>query len=182
MTTKSNDFARNLALWVIVALLMVALFNLFQPTPSQLGGDARWVAYSDFVAEVNAGRVREVVFMGHRALGSPADGGRDIRAHMLGAPEPVADLARRATERGARVTARPDETYVGPISPSLFDHLLVWLPLLAAFGVWAHAIRSLRRATQDLDGLRIELDGRLRRLKARVADGGMAQPPAGAGG
>jgi hypothetical protein len=27
-----SNFGRNLALWVIVALLLVALFNLFQPS------------------------------------------------------------------------------------------------------------------------------------------------------
>ena len=43
-----NNFGRNLALWVIVALLLVALFNLFQPSGSS-SRSAQQVAYSDFL-------------------------------------------------------------------------------------------------------------------------------------
>ena len=54
-----SNFGRNLALWVIIALLLVVLFNLFQPGATRTG--ATQVAYSDFISEVNSGRVRDVV-------------------------------------------------------------------------------------------------------------------------
>lgn len=47
-----------MALWVIVALLLVALFNLFQPSSSSRPG-ASQVAYSDFLNEVQAGHVKQ---------------------------------------------------------------------------------------------------------------------------
>ena len=50
-----SNFGRNLALWVIIALLLVVLFNLFQPSTSHT--TATQVAYSDFLSEVNGGRV-----------------------------------------------------------------------------------------------------------------------------
>ena len=55
-----SNFGRNLALWVIIALLLVVLFNLFQPGTSHTA--ATQVAYSDFITEVNGGRVRHVTF------------------------------------------------------------------------------------------------------------------------
>jgi len=42
-----SNFGRNLALWVIIALLLVVLFNLFQPGSSHPA--ATQVAYSDFI-------------------------------------------------------------------------------------------------------------------------------------
>src|SRR3954454_7093402 len=67
-----SNFGRNLALWVIIALLLVVLFNLFQP-----GGSTRaatQVAYSDFISEVNGGRVRDVVIQGRTVSGQLTDG------------------------------------------------------------------------------------------------------------
>ncbi len=44
-----NPNYRNLALWAIIAVLLIALFNLFQ-TPQQRGA-AREVAYSEFLQD-----------------------------------------------------------------------------------------------------------------------------------
>ena len=51
-----NPNYRNLALWAIIAVLLIALFNLFQ-TPQQRGS-TREVAYSEFLTDLNSGRVR----------------------------------------------------------------------------------------------------------------------------
>jgi cell division protease FtsH len=68
-----SNFGRNLALWVIVALLLVALFNVFQPSGSS-GRASMQVAYSDFLNEVNAGQVRDVVIQGRTVSGSSPTG------------------------------------------------------------------------------------------------------------
>ena len=39
---RMSNFGRNLALWVIIALLLVVLFNLFQPGTTQTSGARRW--------------------------------------------------------------------------------------------------------------------------------------------
>lgn len=179
METGKKDFVRNLALWVIVALLLVALFNLFQPTVGERRtGDLQWVAYTDFLNDVNADRFREALFRGHWVTGFPSDGGRNIHARIPEAPELVADLARRMAERGMRVWSK--ETHADPASRPLSGYLLPSLPFLVAFGFWAYGIRSLRLATRRLDGLRAELDQRLRKLENRAtANGGPPRPPAG---
>ncbi len=53
-----SNFGRNLALWVIIALLLVVLFSWFQPGGVQHAATS--VAYSDFVSDVNQGRVGDV--------------------------------------------------------------------------------------------------------------------------
>ena len=58
-----NNFTKNLALWVIIGLLVIALFNLFQ-NPSGRGPQAN-LAFSDFLAEVENGRVRDVTIQGN---------------------------------------------------------------------------------------------------------------------
>ena len=67
-----SNFGRNLALWVIIALLLVVLFNLFQPGATHTA--ATQVAYSDFINEVNGGRVRDVVIQGRTISGQLTDG------------------------------------------------------------------------------------------------------------
>jgi len=50
-----NSNFRNLAIWVVIGLLLMALFNLFQnPGQSRSGNE---ISYSDFLAGVEAGNV-----------------------------------------------------------------------------------------------------------------------------
>ncbi len=64
-----SNFGRNLALWVIIALLLVVLFNLFQPGSNSRADQQ--IAYSDFIGEVNAGRVRDVTIQGRTVRSRP---------------------------------------------------------------------------------------------------------------
>ncbi len=129
-----NNFGRNLALWVIVALLLVALFNLFQPsTSSQTRGQQ--VAYSDFLNEVGAGHVRDVRIQGRVVSGQLSDG----RSFSTYTPEDP-NLISRLTEKGVRVEARPEESDVNP----LFHYLLSWFPMLLLIGVWVFFMRQMQ--------------------------------------
>jgi cell division protease FtsH len=129
-----NNFGRNLALWVIVALLLVALFNLFQPS-SGPGRASSQVAYSDFLNEVNAGHVRDVTIQGRTVTGQLTDG----RSFQTYTPEDPA-LVSKLTERGVRVVARPEESDVNP----LFHYLLSWFPMLLLIGVWVFFMRQMQ--------------------------------------
>jgi cell division protease FtsH len=129
-----NNFGRNLALWVIVALLLVALFNLFQPA-SGPGRASQQVAYSDFLNEVNAGHVRDVTIQGRTVTGQLSDG----RSFQTYTPEDPA-LVSRLTEKGVRVVARPEDSDVNP----LFHYLLSWFPMLLLIGVWVFFMRQMQ--------------------------------------
>jgi cell division protease FtsH len=129
-----NNFGRNLALWVIVALLLVALFNLFQPSGTATR-TAQQVAYSDFLNEVNAGHVRDVTIQGRTVTGQLNDG----RSFSTFTPEDP-QLVSRLTERGVRVVARPEESEVNP----LFQILISWFPMLLLIGVWIFFMRQMQ--------------------------------------
>jgi cell division protease FtsH len=129
-----NNFGRNLALWVIVALLLVALFNLFQPSSStrQTG---QQVAYSDFLNEVNGGRVRDVTIQGRTLTGKLSDG----QGFSTYTPEDPT-LIGKLTDKGVRVVARPEESDVNP----LFQILISWFPMLLLIGVWIFFMRQMQ--------------------------------------
>ena len=129
-----SNFGRNLALWVIVALLLVALFNLFQPSGQSSRAQTQ-VAYSDFLNEVNAGHVRDVVIQGRTVSGQLTDG----RSFSTFTPEDPAMISR-LTEKGVRVVARPEESEVNP----LFQILISWFPMLLLIGVWIFFMRQMQ--------------------------------------
>ena len=130
-----SNFGRNLALWVIVALLLVALFNLFQPSGGTANRAQMQVAYSDFLNEVGAGHVRDVTIQGPNISGSLTDG----RSFATFAPSDPG-LVARLTEKGVRVVARPIESDQNP----LFQILISWFPMLLLIGVWVFFMRQMQ--------------------------------------
>jgi len=128
-----SNFGRNLALWVIIALLLVVLFNLFQPGSSR--SPAAQLAYSDFIADVNGGRVRDVQIQGRIVSGTLADG----RQFQTYTPEDPT-LVSRLTEKGVRVIAKPEESDVNP----LLHYVLSWFPMLLLIGVWIFFMRQMQ--------------------------------------
>ena len=127
-----SNFGRNLALWVIIALLLVALFNFFQPNATQRADNR--VPYSDFTTEVAAGRVRDVTIQGRIVSGVLADG----RTFQTYTPEDPM-LVSRLTEKGVRVTAKPEES-----DNQLLHILLSWFPMLLLIGVWVFFMRQMQ--------------------------------------
>jgi cell division protease FtsH len=128
-----SNFGRNLALWVIIALLLVVLFNLFQPGVTHTS--ATQMAYSDFLTEVNTGRVRDVVIQGRTVSGQLTDG----RTFQTYTPEDPA-LVQRLTDKGVRVIAKPEDNDVNP----LLHLLLSWFPMLLLIGVWVFFMRQMQ--------------------------------------
>ena len=127
-----NKFGRNLALWVIIGLLLVALFNLFQQPASRTSPG---IPFSDFIAEVENGQVREVTIQGQEVSGIYNDG----RSFKTYAPEDPS-LVSRLTKRGVVIKALPAEDG----SPSLFQILISWFPMLLLIGVWIFFMRQMQ--------------------------------------
>lgn len=69
-----NANLRNFALWVIIVLLLLALFSLFQ-TPGQRVS-SNDITFSQLLAEVDQGKVRDVVIQGHEITGTMNNGDR----------------------------------------------------------------------------------------------------------
>ncbi len=126
-----NNLGRNFALWAVVVLLVVALFNLFQPS----GGkpNASQLAYSEFLSEVNAGHVRDVVVQGARITGQMADG-RSFQTYRIEDPTLIATLSGK----NVRMEVKPEENDV------MGHYLMSWLPMLVLVGVWIFFMRQMQ--------------------------------------
>jgi len=127
-----NNFGKNLALWIIIGLLVVGLFNLFQ-TPTIRGGGTQ-LAYSDFLNEVENNQVANVSIQGRTIYGHFADG----RGFATYSPDDPG-LVHRLTEKGVRVSAQPPEE----ASP-LFSIFVSWFPMLLLIGVWIFFMRQMQ--------------------------------------
>ncbi len=66
-----NDMAKNLVLWLVIAAVLLTVFNNF--SAEQEGGK---LSYSDFVAEVQSGRVSKVTIDGYTIVGQRSNGER----------------------------------------------------------------------------------------------------------
>ncbi len=129
-----NNLGRNLALWAIIALLIVALFQLINSGNSPREGQPE-VAFSQFIAEVEAGDVREVNIKGHEILGTRHDSTR-FKSY---APDD-ADLVSRLTDRGVVIRAEPATK-----ETSLLVQLLIsWVPFILLIGVWIFFMRQMQ--------------------------------------
>ena len=128
-----NNFGRNLALWAIIIVLVFALFNLFQ-SPTGRGPHAN-LAFSEFLADVEAGRVREVTIQGN-AINGYYENGQPFSTY---APDD-ANLVDRLTAGDVRISAAPDEENV----PTLFNILVSWFPMLLLIGVWIFFMRQMQ--------------------------------------
>jgi cell division protease FtsH len=128
-----SNFGRNLALWVIIALLLVVLFNLFQTGATK--PNASQVAYSDFIGEVNNGHVREVTITGRNVAGTLTDG-RPFQTYTPDDPT----LVSRLTDKGVHVAAKAEDGDVNP----LLHYLLSWFPMLLLIGVWIFFMRQMQ--------------------------------------
>ncbi|MEM7225051.1 MAG: ATP-dependent zinc metalloprotease FtsH [Pseudomonadota bacterium] len=126
------NFSRNAVLWIIILLLLFALFNLFQGTTNR--GATPPVAYSDFVEDVKQGKVRDITMQGPKVTGHYTDG-RTLQTY---APED-ASLMPLLLEHGVEVTAEPEEE----INP-LLSMLFTWLPMLLLVGVWIFFMRQMQ--------------------------------------
>jgi cell division protease FtsH len=127
-----NNFGRNLALWVIIALLVVALFNLFQNSGRQ--GAQQQLAFSDFIAQVESSQVQDVTIQGHDITGTLRNGA----SFTTYAPDDP-NLVQRLTDNGVRITAAPQEE----VHP-LLGMLLSWLPFIIIVAVWIFFMRQMQ--------------------------------------
>ncbi len=128
-----NANLRNFALWVIIVLLLLALFTLFQ-NPGQRTA-AQDISFSQLLSEVDAGRVRDVLIQGPEIHGTFANG----TAFQTYAPNDPG-LVQKLYNKGVSITARPLTDNV----PWFVSLLVSWLPFIALIGVWVFLSRQMQ--------------------------------------
>src|SRR5690349_9418048 len=130
-----NANLRNFALWVIIVLLLLALFTLFQ-NPGQRT-TSQDISFSQLLSDVDQGRVREVLIQGPEIHGTYTDG-RSFQTYAPSDPS----LVQRLYNKGVQITARPQSDNV----PWFVSLLISWLPFVALIGVWIFLSRQMQGA------------------------------------
>ena len=125
---------KNLIMWVIIVLLSVGLFNMFQD-PNKITSERNSLPFSNFLNEVDAGRVVEVQIQGNNISGILADG-KSFKTYSPNYPE----LVDKLSSKGVSIVASPQEDKM----PSLLGILLSWFPMLLLIGVWIFFMRQMQ--------------------------------------
>jgi len=127
------NISRNLALWIIIALLVFALFHVFQSAAPRGGNQP--IAYSDFLTQVDSGVIREVTIKGHNISGVTTEG-RPIATYAPDDPNLISYLE----EKGVRITAQANDDG----TPTFWGVLVSWFPMLLLIGVWIFFMRQMQ--------------------------------------
>ena len=123
-----NPFYKNLALWLVISLMMVMLFQIFkQPDRSSAP-----VGYSDFLSMVESGSVSNVTIQGDNISGMSAQG--PFKTYAPKDPE----LIGLMRSKGVKISVKPQE------DSSWFQVLLSWVPMLLLIGVWIFFMRQMQ--------------------------------------
>src|SRR4051794_24117669 len=131
-----NPNVRNFALWVIIFLLVLALVTLFQ-NPGQRNASYE-MNYSQFLNEVDSGRVSNVVISGPEIHGSLSDG----RSYQTYAPNDP-NLVQKLSQKGVNFSAKP----LGENLPWFLQLLVSWMPLIVFIAAWIFLSRQMQGAS-----------------------------------
>jgi cell division protease FtsH len=128
-----NANLRNFALWVIIVLLLLALFTLFQ-NPGQRAS-SQDISFSQLLTEVDQGHVRDVVIQGPEIHGTFTNGS-SFQTYSPNDPT----LVSRLYNGKVSITAKPP----GDNVPWFVSLLVSWLPFIALIGVWIFLSRQMQ--------------------------------------
>ncbi len=125
-----NNLIKNVAVWLVIALVLMTVFNQFSARHQQQSA----TEYSQFIQDVNAGSVAGVTIEGRTLKVRKTDGQR-YTVYSPSDPWLVSDLLKA----GVAIEAKPEE------EPSLLMNIFVsWFPMLLLIGVWIFFMRQMQ--------------------------------------
>ena len=126
-----SDMAKNLILWLVIAVVLMSVFNSFSPSDTT----SRQLDYSSFVKEVTQEQIREVRMDGKVINGVKRTGERFTT--IIPAPDP--QLLNDMLNHNVKVMGeKPEE-------PSLITSIFIsWFPMLLLIGVWVFFMRQMQ--------------------------------------
>ena len=125
---------KNLAMWAVIVFLTIGLYNMFKNPPSN-GANSNSIIFSEFLSEVDNGRVVKVEIQGNNIRGIFSDG-NTFSTYSPSYPK----LIEKLSSRGVSISAAPREDKM----PSLFGVLLSWFPMLLLIAVWIFFMRQMQ--------------------------------------
>ena len=125
-----NQFYKNLALWLVILLVMVLLYDMVANKKQEL----KVLPYSDFVVAVSEGQVKEVVIQGPNVEGKM----QDNTSFKTYAPNDLG-LIPDLRAKGVTINARPEDD-----RGIWFTLLISWGPIILLIGVWIFFMRQMQ--------------------------------------
>ena len=126
-----NQFYKNLALWLVIGIVLIALFNIFNK-PIIIQSE---VIFSDFMDQVEQGQVNEVMIRGDNITGKYIDD----QAFETTAPPKYPDLIKALRDKNVRIVV------VAPEQTSWYMSVLIsWFPMLLLLGIWMFFMRQMQ--------------------------------------
>ncbi|MDF1726625.1 MAG: ATP-dependent zinc metalloprotease FtsH [Sulfitobacter sp.] len=122
---------RNLAFWVVLLLLVLALFNLFSGPGNNLQNNE--ITYSEFVGAVESGTVRSVTLDGEQVRFTRADGNDYVTIK----PED-AEITSLLIDNNVPVKATPQQ------QSGFQTFLMSLLPIILLIGVWIYFMNRMQ--------------------------------------
>jgi len=125
-----SQFQKNLALWLVISLLMIMLFNMM----SQRGSDQKKINYTELLGNIESGQVTNVTIQGSQISGTLEDGTK-----FLTTAPPDTELIPELKDKGITIEAKPvdDQGF-------WFTLLISWGPILLLIGVWIFFMRQMQ--------------------------------------
>ncbi len=125
-----NPFYKNLALWLVITLMMIMLYNLF----NQQNVAETSLGYSEFLQMVDKGEVEEVIIQGQEITARDAT----RTSFKVYAPQDN-DLIRRLEQKNVAIKAKPPAE-----NPWYMSVLISWFPMIVLIGVWIFFMRQMQ--------------------------------------
>ena len=126
-----NQFYKNLALWLVIGIVLIALFNIFNK-PIIIQSE---VIFSDFMDQVEQGQVNEVMIRGDNITGKYIDD----QAFETTAPPKYPDLIKALRDKNVRIVVVAQEQTSWYMSV-----LISWFPMLLLLGIWMFFMRQMQ--------------------------------------
>ncbi len=125
-----SQFQKNLALWLVISLLMIMLFNMM----TQKDTDQNQINYTEFLSAIDDGRVTSITFQGNQISGAYKDGEK-FKTYAPMDEQLIPDLK----EKGIVIEAKPAED-----QGFWFTLLVSWGPIILLIAVWIFFMRQMQ--------------------------------------
>ncbi len=130
-----NPQFRNFAIWIVILLLLVGLFKMFENPGRGAGKGTSEITYSEFRTGVDSSQIKDVTVSGNKISGTKSDG---TSFWTLAPDDP--GIIDKLYQSGVAISAKQSDEG----TPGLIEILINWFPMLLLLAVWIFFMRQMQ--------------------------------------
>ncbi|MBV8939978.1 MAG: ATP-dependent zinc metalloprotease FtsH, partial [Alphaproteobacteria bacterium] len=131
-------FTKNIAIWIVVVVLLVALFNIFQGGMDQTGGNR--LAFSEFLSHVDAGEISDVTIKETPARGSLISGHYSDGSLFITQAPDYPGLVDRLSHKNVKISVVADDGR----GETFWSAIISWMPIFLLVAVYLFFMRQMQ--------------------------------------